>query len=102
MSPSCWTGFGLPSFLVMDFFFVNAQKCLCMKHHNRGDELDQSHTAVASLCNQIKHTGGGNDVVPLLSKPLFSLTAVWSDHNGQMDDGQHLKPSRPRPANDAA
>lgn len=71
-----------------------------MKHHNRGDELDQSHTAVASLCNQIKHTGGGNDVVPLLSKPLFSLTAVWSDHNGQMDDGQHLKPSS-RPAKDS-
>lgn len=83
ISPSCWTGLGLPSFLITASFFLNAQKCLCMKHHNRGDELDQSHKPVLSLRNQTKHRGAGNDVVPLLSKPLFLLTAVWSDHNGQ-------------------
>lgn len=35
--------------------------------------------------NQVKHAGGGNgDVVP---KPLFSTTAVWSDHEGRSQNG---------------
>lgn len=59
-------------------------KCL----HNRGGELEQPHALVPSLRNQIKHTVGGNDVTPLLSEPLVSLTAVWSDHRGQKKNKQ--------------
>lgn len=40
-----------------------------------GGELEQPNPPAPSPRNQIKHTVGGNDVTPLLSEPLLSLTA---------------------------
>lgn len=118
-SPTCWTGFCLltvqsgpcPPCWVSSFLhsLSDVQKCLNQQHHNKGDRqggmymcwaerLIQAYTHTSmSLCNKTKHTRGGDSILTLLFKPLFSVTTVLEDYSEQSGGWsptkgcQHLK-----------